>query len=319
MSSILTYERKIQLILNENWTQFKEFSRAGKAIDMDHWSTFFAYDVVSELALGNAAGMVKTGSDVNSIIKSVLGLFFFASNMGYMPLQNRWITNPVTQWLIQTFGDPTTTGEKFRLWLTESVASRYYAEKKPIKPQDKDMLQHFIEAKDRDGNPNTFNNVLSEAGNVLGMKSVRPTDCVGAGGDTTAIGIRALMIFLMENPAYYNRVQQEVDDFYDKNIPNRDSEITFQQCLSLPFFQAVVKETGRMYPSIVYQIPRYVPAEGITIAGYAIPPGTPAGISAMAMNRSKQIFGEDANVFRPERWLENEPRARYMDSLLATV
>ena len=173
MSSILTYEKKIQAILNENWTQFREFARAGKAIDMDHWSTFFAYDVVSELALGNALGMVKTGSDVNNTIKSVLGLFFFASNMGYMPLQNWWITNPITQWIIQTVGDPTTTGEKFRLWLTDSVAIRYNAEKLPVKPQEKDMLQHFIEAKDRDGNPNTFNNVLSEAGNVLGIDSLK--------------------------------------------------------------------------------------------------------------------------------------------------
>ena len=168
MSSILTYEKKIQAILNDNWTRFREFAKSGKAIDMDHWSTFFAYDVVSELALGNALGMVKTGSDVNNTIKSVLGLFFFASNMGYMPLQNWWITNRATQWLITNFGDPTTTGEKFRLWLTDSVAKRYYAEKKPIKVQDKDMLQHFIEAKDRDGNPNTFYNVMGEAGNVLG-------------------------------------------------------------------------------------------------------------------------------------------------------
>jgi cytochrome P450 len=121
----------------------------------------------------------------------------------------------------------------------------------------------------------------------------------------------------MENPATYKRLQAEIDGFYEKHISI--SEITYQQCLSLPFLQAVVKECGRMYPSIVYQIPRYVPPEGITIAGYYLPPGTAAGISALSMNRSKEIFGEDANVFRPERWLEDVSRARRMDSLLATV
>jgi cytochrome P450 len=125
------------------------------------------------------------------------------------------------------------------------------------------------------------------------------------------------MIFLMENPAYYERLQKEVDIFYMKNLPA--GEITYNQCLTLPFLQAVIKESGRMYPSIIYQIPRYVPAEGISIAGYKIPPGTAAGISALSYNRSKEIFGQDSNTFRPERWMEDEARAKQMDSLLATV
>ena len=125
------------------------------------------------------------------------------------------------------------------------------------------------------------------------------------------------MIFLMDNPATYKRLQKEVDEFYKKNLPA--GEISYNQCLTLPFLQAVVKESGRMHPSIIYQIPRYVPAEGINIAGYYLPPGTAAGISALSYNRSKEMFGEDSNTFRPERWLEDDTRAKQMDSLLATV
>jgi cytochrome P450 len=125
------------------------------------------------------------------------------------------------------------------------------------------------------------------------------------------------MTFLMDNPVTYKQLQQEVDEFYEKHLPT--GEISYNQCLTLPFLQAVVKESGRMYPSIIYQIPRYVPAEGITIAGYDVPPGTAAGISALSYNRSKEIFGPDANTFRPERWTENDTRAKQMDSLLATV
>jgi cytochrome P450 len=133
-----------------------------------------------------------------------------------------------------------------------------------------------------------------------------------------SIGIRAVMDCLMRHPDVYDRLQKEVDEFYEKSVP-KGSEISYQECLTLPYLQAVVKEAGRVFPSIMYQLPRIVPAEGITIAGYALPPGTNAGISARSMNRDKKIFGEDANEFRPERWLEDESRARYMDSLLATV
>jgi cytochrome P450 len=122
----------------------------------------------------------------------------------------------------------------------------------------------------------------------------------------------------MEHPQVYRKVQKEIDNFYEINVSS-DQEITYTQCLSLSYFQAVIKEAGRIHPSIVYQIPRYVPQEGIKIAGYDIPSGTAAGISALAFNRSRKIFGQDADEFRPERWIDDEPRARLMDSYLATV
>jgi cytochrome P450 len=152
-----------------------------------------------------------------------------------------------------------------------------------------------------------FGDVTKEAGNVL-----------GAGADTTSVGIRAILYQIASHPETYQRIQKEIDTFYDNELSN-GMEISFKQCQTLPYLQAVIKEACRLHPSIVYQIPRYSPPEGITIAGHVIPPGWPVGISALSMNRSKDIFGEDANEFNPERWMKDERRARYMDSLLATV
>lgn len=167
MSSVLGYERKIQVILDGNWARFREFAKFKESIDMDHWATYFAYDIVSELGLGNALGMVQKGGDVHRVMESVLGLFYFASNMGHVPWQNRWMTNTVSAWLIANLGTEAMKGSgSFRKWLTDSVAKRYYSDRIP---KEKDMLQNFIEAKDREGNPNTFPSVLSECGNVLGV------------------------------------------------------------------------------------------------------------------------------------------------------
>jgi hypothetical protein len=44
--------------------------------------------VVSELGLGQALGMVKSGYDVGDFMKSILSLFFAASNMGHVPGQS---------------------------------------------------------------------------------------------------------------------------------------------------------------------------------------------------------------------------------------
>jgi cytochrome P450 len=141
---------------------------------------------------------------------------------------------------------------------------------------------------------------------------------VGAGADTTSIGIRAILYQILSHPDTYARIRQEIDSYYQRELPD-GSEITYNGCQTLPYLQAVIKEATRLHPSIVYQIPRYSPPEGITIAGYTIPPGWPIGISALSMNRSKEIFGQDANEFNPERWLGDDKTVRYMDSLLVTV
>jgi cytochrome P450 len=56
-------------------------------------------------------------------------------------------------------------------------------------------------------------------------------------------------------------------------------------------------------PSLVYQMSRCTPTEGVDIGPHHLPKGLYAGISSRAMNRSKEIFGEDADDFMPKRWL----------------
>jgi cytochrome P450 len=121
----------------------------------------------------------------------------------------------------------------------------------------------------------------------------------------------------MRYPKYMTRLQSEIDEYYTSHNPT--TPITYSQALEMPFLQAVIKEAGRLHPSIMYQLPRYAPPEGITIDGKFLPAGIEVGISSLSMNRDKEIFSEDANVFRPERWLENAEKARYMDSMLTTV
>jgi cytochrome P450 len=49
-----------------------------------------------------------------------------------------------------------------------------------------------------------------------------------------------------------------------------------------------------------------VPPDGDTINGMYVPGGTRIGYGGFSILRNKKIWGEDADVFRPERWLEGE-------------
>lgn len=62
---------------------------------------------------------------------------------------------------------------------------------------------------------------------------------------------------------------------------------------------------------------RIVPPSGATICGEYFPPGVTVGCNPYIVHRDRGVFGEDADVFRPERWLE-EKRAKEMDKSIIT-
>ncbi|KAF4439012.1 pisatin demethylase cytochrome P450 [Fusarium acutatum] len=71
--------------------------------------------------------------------------------------------------------------------------------------------------------------------------------------------------------------------------------------------QAILKEAMRMHPAVGFPLERYVPEEGAEICGYSLPAGTNISTSAPLMHMNKDVFGDDAQIFRPERWLEASP------------
>jgi len=64
--------------------------------------------------------------------------------------------------------------------------------------------------------------------------------------------------------------------------------------MQLPFSGLIMKET---------------PPEGDTYNGIFIPGGTRIAQNTLAIQRSTEIFGADAEMFRPERWLNIEPES----------
>lgn len=59
----------------------------------------------------------------------------------------------------------------------------------------------------------------------------------------------------------------------------------------------------RMRPGTVGTFPKVVPPQGEVVQGKFIPGGTVVGMNIAAMLRSRELFGSDAHLFRPERWL----------------
>lgn len=69
-----------------------------------------------------------------------------------------------------------------------------------------------------------------------------------------------------------------------------------------PLFNAICEESLRLFPPVPAAI-RHATRQ-TTIAGTEIPKGTIVVAMPWAINRNPQYWGEDAEVFRPERWID---------------
>jgi len=86
------------------------------------------------------------------------------ANMGNMPLQMFWFNNPVAQWVVKKFGGRRLNAfTLFIEWLDKQVEKRMT---EGLGDRRRDMLQHFIEAKDQNGESVKKGDVMIEGVNI---------------------------------------------------------------------------------------------------------------------------------------------------------
>lgn len=125
---------------------------------------------------------------------------------------------------------------------------------------------------------------------------------VTAGSDTTAISLLSIFYHLMKYPHTMTRLRQEIDDAI--KVGKISEPISYKESLQLPYFQAVMKEALRVHGATGFPLERLVGPDGVVILDTYFPPGTVVGVNSWVMHYDKDIFGDDAYEFRPERWLD---------------
>ena len=135
-----------------------------------------------------------------------------------------------------------------------------------------------------------------------------------AGADSTSILLRTVFYKLMQNPQILDKLRSEIDAAFDSGVLSHP--VQYGALDKLVYLSAVIKECTRIFPSFQVTMPRHAPAEGLELCGYHIPAGYRAGMNPAVVLFNKEIFGEDAREFRPERWMESDERNHAMDKAM---
>ncbi|KAK5001465.1 hypothetical protein LTR28_012614, partial [Elasticomyces elasticus] len=145
------------------------------------------------------------------------------------------------------------------------------------------------------------------------------TSMIFAGSETTAIALSGVFSFLLRHPPVYGKLMRELDEAAQDGVigEKSDGKVSWAESQRLPYLDAVVQESFRLHPALGLILERVVPPHGMDILGHQIPGGAIVGCNAWVVHRRPEVFGEDVDVFRPERWLEaDKERLREMKATM---
>ncbi|KAG0560232.1 hypothetical protein KC19_10G164500 [Ceratodon purpureus] len=173
-------------------------------------------------------------------------------------------------------------------------------------PKQSDLLSRFIDLCTDDGGISIYTD-----------KDLRDMilNFLVAGRDTTAVTLSWFFYMMTCHPEVANKIVDELStvaqspaqhtgEVTEETIVEFSKLLTYETLGKLHYLHAALSETLRLYPA--------VPIEGKEAAeddvlpdGTFVKKGSHTGYVPYSMGRMKFLWGDDAMIFKPERWLEN--------------
>ncbi|KAI1302524.1 cytochrome P450 [Xylaria venustula] len=266
-------------------------------VDFSRLIRFFQVDIVTLAGSGEPWGDLATETDQFDFISIADSFVPFLHSFMMIPTLRDFFAS---QFFLKLAG-PKHTDEKGMgrfLGIVKNVVSKRFDEPDYDRHTKSAMLDEWI------------NNGMTRRECELELAIQVP-----AGSETSTTAIRGIMLHLLSSPQVYKKLQDEITTGIEEGCIS--SPITNEEARRLPYLQAVINEGLRMIPPAITGFPKKVPAGGDTLCGKFVPEGTDVFVNLWSMLRNEEIFGPDAGVFRPERFLDcnEEKRAELMRNI----
>ncbi|TKA24724.1 hypothetical protein B0A50_05712 [Salinomyces thailandicus] len=293
------------------------FANTSKVCDLGQWLQWYAFDVVGELTFSKRLGFLERAEDVDGMIASVSANFERCSLLGQMPwLDLCTYKNPVyLRFFAKSVSNPVVGfGQKL---MQQRLSGEDYTSGSSVDIRDPSLRKKVLHG--------TIPSKPDFLSRFLTLHEEQPeivTDRVllaylfaniNAGSDTIGSTLRAIFYHLLKNPSTFDNLVKELQSAQQAGRLSAPLP-TWSECQALPYLNAVVKEAIRMNPALALSLERVVPSSGLQIGHVFLPPGTIVGINPYVLHRDKRIFGDDAEEWQPQRWLDGDAeKVKYMD------
>ncbi|KAG1734665.1 cytochrome P450 [Suillus paluster] len=339
---IQTISRQLKSIIVSNIPTDMAYTDSVE-LDVLPWLSRNALDCVCEGVLGYHSGSLDTGNEneytealrmlgpsitKNMIFGPFVPAFLRTFSLYWLKKIAEWLT---ISWL------PTQTMRDFRelrrIVEVMDLASRsIFQEKKaaleipsaiPSQSHDtsggtrgKDIMSIMLKANASSSEADR----LSDA-ELVGQVNVM----IFAGLETTTAAVARALYMVAKHPHVQAQLRTEICDAMtayeasnvDHSHEGGSTRLSYDALINLPFLDAVVRETLRLYPSLpvltrrtteAASVPLQFPvrsASGDEIDTIPVARHQRLVVSILAANHNQAVWGEDASEWKPERWLNS--------------
>ncbi|KAL9617507.1 MAG: hypothetical protein Q9160_007718 [Pyrenula sp. 1 TL-2023] len=272
----------------------RRFVKNSEVFDLGKWLQYFAFDVMGTMTFSKRYGFLDEGKDVRGMLGAIIDFMRQVAPMTQAPWLDKLIwKNRVADDLRAIFGR------------TASLSILGFVSN-AIKERREQLASGAVkEADEKDGRKDFLTRFITLHKNHPELPPWVSTSWtfsnVIAGSDSVGTVMRTTMLNLM---CYPHTMEKLRDELRAANLSRPYPQ--FNEVRELPYLDACVQEGARLHPPFALPLERVVPEGGVTVLGHYLPEGTLVGGNPYVVNRHKETFGEDAEFWRPERWLEGD-------------
>ncbi|KAG6816759.1 hypothetical protein H0H87_003154 [Tephrocybe sp. NHM501043] len=283
-------------------------------VDIPEWASRCALDAIGEVAFDYQFGTLENvenalGKAFANLLLDTFGVLtnreiFFGNVMIRLPAFIR-------EYIMDNISSKKLLHAQKTAKLSTEVTNELIQQKREALLQGKgsrDIMSLIVKA-----NASEDENARLSDEEMLGMMRV----VILAGHETSANTLSWILLELSRRPEMQAKLRDEIRSVQQAVHVRGDSHYTVADLDSMPYLNAVLKETLRFHPVIISLMREaarddVIPlsksvttTSGEIITELHVPKGTTITTSIGCYNRNKEIFGDDADVYDPERWLDS--------------
>jgi cytochrome P450 len=281
-NAVAEMEAILEQAMHELVEALDDAAATGREIDLSETLLFYSLDNATRMVFGEPGGHLRTNSDIQGLGAMIRQRFAHWGYWSSLPRLERWVNrNPIALYFRNS--QPADFVRKAATKVAERV-------ERPWLGSQPDLLNQLIKAREK------YPEVM-EMGGLMGI--VMST--ISGAADTTASTLAGILYFLATRPKVLRRLRKELEDVEtEKGVPK------FADTKGLPYLDAVVKESMRLFSLLNWPMERLVPEGGATFCDHVLPAGVSVGVLPAAMHMDQSVYGSDVEIFRPERWLSGD-------------
>ncbi|KAL4966075.1 cytochrome P450 [Aspergillus stella-maris] len=257
--------------------------------EIGQWATRTAMDIIGLASIGKDFDCFNGDGTNSALFKAYQEIFTWALEKDVFMAMNRVLPRTLVSWL--------------PWWVNERIDVTSAALRNACEGLVMEKMEQFNRS---GGQGDDLLSIMMRGGgwDFEGLVEQLLT-IIAAGHETSASAFTWTVHLLTTHKAAQERLRSELRTVIP-TLLSRDqqpsAEALSQTLEPLPYLTAVVNESLRLSPPV--PLIRRVSKHSTTLLNHPIAANTQVLISPYAINRSQELWGPNAEVFKPERWLD---------------